>query len=90
MPGRGGRLLAGEPLDFLFIDGEHTYEGVKQDVEAYSPFVTAGGLVVFHDMASHPRRLGGDVHRHRAERRGRYRVQEFVGNPRHGFGILHL
>lgn len=44
-------LLAGKPIDFLYIDGDHTYEGVKKDWELYSPLVRAGGLVVFHDIA---------------------------------------
>ncbi len=37
------------PYDFLFIDGDHCTEGVKQDYEMYSPLVRAGGLVGFHD-----------------------------------------
>jgi cephalosporin hydroxylase len=37
------------PIDFLFIDGDHTYGGVKMDYEMYSPLVRPGGLVVFHD-----------------------------------------
>ena len=45
--------LAGEPLDFLFIDGDHTYDGVRRDFEMYAPLVRSGGLVVFHDIASH-------------------------------------
>ena len=45
------QLLGGEPIDFLFIDGDHTYEGVKQDWEMYSPLVRPGGLVAFHDIA---------------------------------------
>jgi predicted O-methyltransferase YrrM len=45
------RLLSGQPVDFLFIDGDHSFEGVKQDWEMYSPLVRAGGLVVFHDVA---------------------------------------
>ena len=36
-------------IDFLFIDGDHSYEGVKKDFEMYSPFVRKGGLIVFHD-----------------------------------------
>jgi cephalosporin hydroxylase len=44
-------LLSGRPVDLLFIDGDHTYEGVKKDWEMYSPLVRAGGLVVFHDVA---------------------------------------
>lgn len=43
-------LLAGEHLDFLFIDGDHSYEGVKTDFELYSPLVRRGGLIAFHDV----------------------------------------
>ena len=32
------------------IDGDHTYEGVKQDFEMYSPLVRDGGLIGFHDV----------------------------------------
>lgn len=46
------RGLFGESgIDFLFIDGDHTYEGVKRDWEMYSPLVRKGGLVAFHDVA---------------------------------------
>src|SRR5262249_46382420 len=37
------------PIDLLFIDGDHSYEGVKHDWEAFSPFVQPFGLVIFHD-----------------------------------------
>lgn len=37
-------------IDVLFIDGDHSYEGVKQDWEMYSPLVRSGGLVGFHDI----------------------------------------
>lgn len=46
-----------ELLDFLFIDGDHTYEGVKQDFEMYSGLVREGGLIAFHDI--------NDTERHR-------------------------
>lgn len=35
--------------DFLFIDGDHTYEGVRADWLAWSPLVRPGGVVAFHD-----------------------------------------
>lgn len=46
--------LKGEKLDFLFIDGDHSYEGVKKDYEMYSPFVKKGGYVGFHDINGKP------------------------------------
>jgi len=39
------------PIDFLFIDGDHTYAGVRQDWEQYSPLVRSGGLIASHDEA---------------------------------------
>jgi predicted O-methyltransferase YrrM len=48
-------LLAGRPIDFLLIDGDHTYEGVKRDWEMYAPLVASEGLVAFHDILPHPK-----------------------------------
>jgi autotransporter strand-loop-strand O-heptosyltransferase len=42
--------LNGILVDFLFIDGDHTYEGVKQDFEMYKEFVKPGGWIGFHDI----------------------------------------
>jgi len=47
---RVSSILEGEKLDFLFIDGDHTYEGVKQDYEMYKEFVKPGGWIGFHDI----------------------------------------
>lgn len=38
-----------EPIDLLFIDGDHSYEGVKRDWELFAPHVREFGTVVFHD-----------------------------------------
>lgn len=43
-------VLGNNRLDFLFIDGDHSYEGVKQDFEDYSPLVRPGGIVALHDI----------------------------------------
>jgi cephalosporin hydroxylase len=45
--GQVKKILAGRTVDFAFIDGDHTYAGVRQDFEMYSPLVS--GLVAFHD-----------------------------------------
>lgn len=36
-------------VDLLFIDGNHSYEGVKADWNAYKRFLKTGSMVVFHD-----------------------------------------
>jgi predicted O-methyltransferase YrrM len=46
-------LLGGRKVDYLFIDGDHTYEGAKQDFERYSQLVRPGGLIGFHDIVVH-------------------------------------
>jgi predicted O-methyltransferase YrrM len=37
-------------IDFLFIDGDHSEAGVRQDFEMYSPLVRKGGIIVLHDV----------------------------------------
>ena len=36
-------------IDLIFIDGDHTYEGVKRDWELFLPHLSELGVVVFHD-----------------------------------------
>ena len=43
-------LLDGRKIDFLFIDGDHTYNGVKGDFEIYKEFLHDDSLVGFHDV----------------------------------------
>lgn len=42
--------LAGEPIDWAFIDGNHEYAYVKNDFELIWPRVRKGGAVGFHDV----------------------------------------
>ena len=37
------------PIDLLFIDGDHSYEGVKNDWKRFVRFVKPFGIVIFHD-----------------------------------------
>ncbi len=46
-------LLAGRPVDLLFIDADHTYQGVRRDFQLYGPLVRSGGHVAFHDICHH-------------------------------------
>lgn len=43
-------VFKGELVDFLFIDGDHSYRGVKSDYEMYGPLVRSGGIIAFHDI----------------------------------------
>ena len=36
-------------IDFLFIDGDHSYEGVKQDFKLYSTILSEKGIIMLHD-----------------------------------------
>jgi predicted O-methyltransferase YrrM len=92
-------ILEGEALDFLFIDGDHSYDGVKLDFELYAPLVRPGGLIALHDISppgdvvappsdDEPTLLVGDVPRFWGELKSRYRTRELVeGGPRGFFGI---
>lgn len=39
------------PFDFIFIDGDHTYSAVKQDLEDWLPLIADHGYIGFHDSA---------------------------------------
>lgn len=36
-------------IDILFIDGDHSYNGVKTDIENYLPKIKPGGIIAGHD-----------------------------------------
>ena len=44
------KQIADGSLDFVFIDADHTYEGVRQDLDSWYPKVRPGGLISGHDM----------------------------------------
>lgn len=85
--------LRGEPLDYLFIDGDHSYAGVKQDFELFGPLVRKGGLIAFHDIAEHPPETGCEVSRFWSQVKSQYRHAEFFADPRQGWagiGLLYV
>jgi predicted O-methyltransferase YrrM len=86
-------LLRGKPLDFLFIDGDHTYNGVRADFEMYAPLVRSGGIVAFHDIAKHPPKTGCEVNRLWNEIKPTRRHQEIIKDSLQGWagiGVLHM
>jgi predicted O-methyltransferase YrrM len=84
--------LGREPLDFLLIDGDHSYAGVKRDFELYASLVRPGGLIALHDIlpdSGDPAGpISGEVPRFWAELRGAHDTEELVhGAPGQGLGI---
>jgi predicted O-methyltransferase YrrM len=86
-------ILRNQRLDLLFIDADHTYDGVRADFELYSPLVQAGGLIAFHDIAKNTPAAEYGVPRLWNEIRDRYRYSEIIDNPDQvgsGLGLLYL
>jgi hypothetical protein len=44
--------VKGRAFAVIFIDGDHSYEVARSDIETYAPLVAPGGLVVVDDGAS--------------------------------------
>jgi predicted O-methyltransferase YrrM len=85
-------VLDGKKLDFLFIDGDHTYEGVKQDFEMYKDFVREGGIIAFHDIVDHPDNPDCNVDRFWNELKEQYETEEIIEKEDQtwaGIGILY-
>ena len=38
------------PIRFLWIDGDHTYEGAKADLDLFKPYLMDGAIVAMHDV----------------------------------------
>lgn len=85
--GRVERVLHGAPVDFLFIDGDHSYAGVRRDFEMYAPLVRSGGIVAFHDVSQRPTGVTHGVAEFWREFAAAHPTEEFVADEQPGFGI---
>lgn len=86
-------LLGEQQIDFLFIDGDRSYAGVKQDFETYGPLVRQGGVIAFHDIMEGERKMVGDMPKFWSEIKSQYRHSEIVNDPSQsgfGIGLLHV
>ena len=87
------KILDNSKLDFLFIDGDHSYEGAKKDFETYTRLVKKGGIAAFHDITPHPSATGCRVHDFWKEIRQAFRTEEFVEDwdqGRGGIGVIYF
>jgi predicted O-methyltransferase YrrM len=89
-------ILGERKVDFLFIDGDHTYEGVKRDFEMYSELVGKYGVIAIHDICFHTttyaRETGFGVDRFWREIREHFPYDELIEDEKQGWagiGILY-
>lgn len=83
-------VIGSRGLDFLFIDGDHTYEGVRRDFELYGPLMSVGGWIGFHDIIPDPSDSMNEAHRFWEEIKFRYPHREIVSdrNRKYGIGLV--
>jgi cephalosporin hydroxylase len=84
---RVNQLLKGRPIDLLFIDGDHSYVGVRNDFERYAAFAKR---VVLHDIVPHPRQPECQVDRYWREIRAGRSIIEFIDPEDDQWGGLGL
>lgn len=80
-------------FDFIFLDGDHSYEGVSKDFDMYFDLLSRGGCIAFHDIVDTEttRRAGQGVSRFWNELKSRYpgKWKEFsVAGEFGGIGAL--
>ena len=51
-------------IRYLFIDGDHSEEGVQTDLECFFPFLINGGIIVFDDFLKNATGLISAINRH--------------------------
>jgi cephalosporin hydroxylase len=85
---RVAQALNGAKVDFLFIDGDHTVEGVKADYNDYKEFVRPGGVIAFHDIIENQPLPDNEVYHFWKQVKQGKTTEEFVDHPQQcGFGI---
>ena len=81
-------------IDFLFIDGDHSYEGVKADFQTYKTLVRAGGLIAFHDIVDNDYDTSFGTQAFWKDIKNNYEHQEFIReqaeNTGCGIGLIKI
>ncbi|MGD0352434.1 MAG: class I SAM-dependent methyltransferase [Dehalococcoidia bacterium] len=84
-------ILGGKEVDFVFIDGDHSYEGVKTDFEMFSRLVRRGGIIALHDIVIKPAVTGCEVSRFWDEiKQPKYEYSEIISDWNQGWSGIGL
>jgi len=80
-------ILRNRKIDFLFIDGDHSYNGIKKDFQMYKKLVSNNGLIALHDI-NEENSLNVKVSKFWNQIKSRHENFEIVSNQKgKGFGI---
>lgn len=85
------KILKEKNLDVLFIDGDHSYNGVKEDFENYFPLVRKNGLIAFHDIVEHPPGSNCEVSQFWNEIKNKFEHKELIAKKKEkwaGIGVI--
>lgn len=81
------RLLAGDPIEALFLDGDHSFTGVLADFRNYRPLMKPDAPIIFHDIVHSPATPHVEVHYLWRVLKTLAPHIEFVENEKAGWGI---
>lgn len=75
--------------DYIYIDGDHSYEGVKKDFNLFYPRLKNGGYLLFHDIYTKDLGeldYGVNIFWEEIKTSGKYQTMEFSGKI--GLGMI--
>ncbi|MGQ9819206.1 MAG: class I SAM-dependent methyltransferase [Candidatus Kapaibacteriales bacterium] len=86
-------ILKGKGVDFLLIDGDHSYNGVKKDFLLYHKLVKSNGTIAMHDIVLHPFTSECQVDKFWAELKNKYQTLEIISSQNQiwaGIGLIFM
>jgi cephalosporin hydroxylase len=87
-------ILNGRKIDYLFIDGDHTFEGVKKDFDTYTQLLNDKAVVAFHDIGKDLSEVPNHfVHEYWESIKNKYNYREVIKDPKQsklGIGIIQF
>lgn len=78
------------PFDLVFIDGDHSYEGAREDWESFGSRAIANRFVAFHDIKPGSREQPGVVRLWQEIQAHHETVELCSDDPAGGIGIVRL